>query len=226
MEVQRVTIATSARGADLDAIRQLAADQGIPVDTVAERRLGDGVDARWHQGVVAHITAPPPLAMQSWLAERKGRLWSTNALLLDGVHNPSNLGLILRTAAAAEIDAVILPRFGTAEIGPLTVKAGSGMIFAVDIVSTETTAEALDGLAQANFALVGLAMDGADLYDSELPERGAYIFGNETLGLSQDACDRIDQKISLPLGNGVESLNVAAAAAVVSYELVRRKRLR
>lgn len=223
LEVQRVTIATSARGADLDEVRRLAADRGVPVDMVAERRLDDLADARWHQGVIAHIEPPAPLALDSWVGERKGRQWSTNALLLDGVHNPSNVGLILRTAAAAEIDGVILPRFGTAEIGPLTVKAGSGMIFAVDLIAAETTRDAIDALRVENFSLVGLEAEGTNLFDAELPDRAVFVLGNETLGLSQDARERIDCSLAIPLGNGVESLNVAAAAAVVSYELLRRK---
>lgn len=226
LEVQRILIASSARGADIDAVHQLANERSITVDVVGERRLDELADPRWHQGVVTHVIPPAPWPLESWLSERVGRRWTTNVVVLDGVHNPSNVGLILRSAAAADVDAVVMPRSGTAEIGPLTIKAGSGMIFAVDIVSTETTAEALDTLSEANFVLYGMDAAGDDLFDADLSERAAYVLGNETLGLSNDARDRIDRSISLPLSNGVESLNVAAAAAVVLYELARRKRHR
>lgn len=208
----------------MDALRQLADDRGVPIEVVAERRLDELADRRWHQGVVAHVVPPSPRSIESWVSERKGRLWSTHVLVLDGVHNPSNVGLILRTAAAAEIDAVVLPRFGTAEIGPLTIKAGSGMIFAVDIIATETASEAIEALQLEHFEIFGMDATGADLYETTVPDRAAFVFGNETLGLSAEVLGALDQSLSLPLGNGVESLNVAAAAAVVSYELVRRKR--
>lgn len=221
---ERVSVASTARGDGVDEIKQLANERGVPVEQVSEKRIDTlaGGD-RMHQGVVVSIEPPRPLSLEAFVDTRQGRDWSTNLLLLDHVHNPSNVGMILRTAAAAGIDAVVLPRQGTAGIGPLTVKAGSGMVFAVPLIDVATTADAIDGLSEAYFSLVGLDAGHDSLFTAALPDRAAYILGNETVGLSVEAAERLDARVSLPLHNGVESLNVAATAAVLAYELVRRR---
>jgi len=131
--------------------------------------------------------------------------------------------MILRTAAAAGIDGVVLPRQGTAGLGPLVIKAGSGMVFAVPHLDVASIEDAVEQLTDAHFSIIGLDAGGDDLFTTELSERSAFVLGNESVGLSSTALAALDQRVAMPLFNGVESLNVAAAAAVLSYELVRRR---
>lgn len=224
VDVREVLIAADARGAAIDDVVQLAEDQGVVVRRVAERRLDQlAGDDRRHQGIVAEIEPPAPISVEAFAAERSGRRWPTNALLLDQVHNPANVGMILRTTAAAGIDGVVLPRVGTASIGPLTLKAGSGVVFANQLIDAATTAAALDALLAESFAVVAVDAGGEDLFTADLPDRSVFVLGNETVGVSAETTSRAQLTVSLPLASGVESLNVAAAAAVVSYELVRRR---
>lgn len=224
LEVTRITVATTARGEFLDELVNEAEAVGVPIDRAGERRIDSlAGDDRQHQGVVAQVLPPPPLPLGEFLVSREGRQWVTQLLLLDHVHNPANVGMILRSAAAAGVDGVILPQQGTASIGPLTVKAGAGVIFSVPIIDVVSVDEAITELHEAGFALVGLDAGGDDLWSAELPDRAVFVLGNETVGLSAEARAAIDQMISLPLANGVESLNVAATAAIVAYEVVRRR---
>lgn len=226
IQVDRVLIASTARGDAVDELDAVLVSQGVPVERVSEKRVDQlaGGD-RMHQGVVASMQPPAPLSVDEFVMRREGRDWSTNVLVLDHVHNPANVGMILRTAAGAGIDGVVLPQQGTATIGPITVKAGSGMVFAVPLIDAATTGEALDALVANGFSIAGLDASGESLFDAELPDRCAYVFGNETVGLSVEARSAVQSMVSLPLSNGVESLNVAATAAIVSYELVRRRSL-
>lgn len=224
VEVREVLIAADARGAAIDVVAASAERQGVAVRRLAERRLDQlAGDDRRHQGVIAEIEPPTPISVEAFASQRAGRRWPTNALALDQVHNPANVGMILRTTAAAGIDGVVLPRVGTAGIGPLVLKAGSGVVFANQLVDAATTADALDALLAESFAVVAVDANGADLFTAELPERAVYVLGNETVGISAEASGLAQLTVSLPLANGVESLNVAAAAAVLSYELVRRR---
>ena len=116
-----------------------------------------------------------------------------------------------------------MPHKGTADIGPVAIKASAGVAFRASILRTEDTLEALAILEQHRFALYGLDGAGEPLLGAELPERAAYIIGNESDGLSANASASCDSLLSIPLDNGVESLNAAVAAALVSYE-VRRSR--
>lgn len=221
--VDRILVATTARGDGIALIEHEADQANLPVDRVSEKRIDQlaGGD-RMHQGVVASIEQPESWTIDAFVAQRQGRDWATQVLLLDHVHNPANVGMILRTAAGAGIDGVVLPQSGTAAIGPITVKAGSGMVFAVPLVDAPTTAEALVELVANGFSVAGLDTGGGSLFEADLPDRCVYVLGNETVGLSAEARDSLHLTVSLPLANGVESLNVAAAAAVLSYELVRR----
>lgn len=224
VSVDRVVVATTARGDAIEVIEKEARDREVVFERVSEKRVDQlaGSD-RMHQGALASIEPPDMWSIDAFVAQRQGRRWATNVLLLDHVHNPANVGMILRTAAGAGIDGVVLPQQGTAAIGPITVKAGSGMVFAVPLIESPTTADALAELIVNGFSVVGLDTGSNSLFTADLPERSVYVLGNETVGLSTEATNALQTAVSLPLHNGVESLNVAAAAAVLSYELVRRR---
>jgi 23S rRNA (guanosine2251-2'-O)-methyltransferase len=174
--------------------------------------------------VVADVVAPGMEPVERFLdRRRRGRDWATVVLVLDRVHNPANVGMILRTAVGAGLDGVVVPHAGTADIGPVTVKASAGLAFSAPILRAATTEDALDALRAARFAVLGLASQGEPLFAADLPERVAFVLGNESDGLSPGALERVDALVSIPLAPGVESLNVAVAAGVVAYEVVRRR---
>lgn len=151
---------------------------------------------------------------------QRGRDWATRVLLLDSVHNPANVGMILRAGVAAGIDGIVVPTRGTADIGPIVIKASAGVAFRAPILRVETSADAAAMLSDSQFAVIGLDAGGEDLYDADLPDRVVYVMGNEASGLSVET----DYNVAIPLASDVESLNVATAAAVLCFELVRRSR--
>lgn len=224
LQVDRLLVDQSSRGDGLDELVAVADRLGVPVERSSSRRLDSlAGDDRQHQGVVAHFEPPVPISLGDFLATRTGRQWDTQLLLLDHIHNPANVGMILRTAGGAGLDGVILPRQGTASIGPVTVKAGAGMVWSAPLVDIATVEDALEELRDASFELLGLDAGGDDLFGLAPGTRTAWILGNETVGLCAASRAAVDRTVSLPLANGVESLNVAAAGAIVSYEIVRRR---
>ena len=148
-------------------------------------------------------------------------------LVLDGIHNPANVGMIIRSAAAAGLDGIVVPRRGTADLGPLVLKASAGVAFRAPLLRCETAAGAVEHLAAARFALVGLdpRLGAASLFDAALPERAAYVVGNEATGVSAPVAAQIDTWLRIPLSGGVDSLNVATAATLVAFEVARRRRV-
>ncbi len=226
VQVDQLVVAQSARGEALDELIELARHHDVPVRRVADRRIDQMVgDDRRHQGVVGEVTPPAPLSVAGFLASRTGRAWVTHVLLLDGVHNPANVGMLLRTAAAAGIDAVVLPRVGTAAMSALVVKAGSGVVFRVAHLDSATSEAALDEFVADGFDVVALDAAGTNLYDLDLPDRAVWVLGNESLGISEESMQRSTITASLPMSNNVESLNVAAAGAAVAFEVARRRSL-
>lgn len=213
--VAKVLLARTAKGEVVEEIVAAARRRGVPLQKVAPEKVtrvsGNG---RHDQGVVADVEAPGVRELDEIPG---GRL---SLLVLDGVTNPANVGMVLRTATAAGVDGVVLPRAGVPDLGPLVIKASAGIAFRANVLQTATARDAVARLRQAGVEVIGLRTGDESLFDAELPERAAYVLGNETDGVSVE----VDRWLSIPLANGVESLNVAVAAGLVSYEIARRRR--
>ncbi|GAB2761956.1 RNA methyltransferase [Terrabacter koreensis] len=226
LHVDKVVIAEGARGSGLREIQQAARRRRVDVQYASAERVkklaGNG---RQDQGVFADVVAPRMRPLEAALAA-DGAAGLRTVLVLDGVTTPANVGMILRSATAAGVDGVVVPRRGVASIDPLVVKASAGVAFRAPILKAFTAAEAVGALKAVGFHVVGLDAGGDDdLFSAHLPEPVAFVLGSETAGLSPDVAELVDTWVSIPMAAGVESLNVSAAAAVVCFELVRRSRL-
>lgn len=225
LAVDKVLVAHEARGAGLDEVLRAARRRGVPVDRVTAHRVkvlaGNG---RHDQGVLADVVAP----RMRPLADALPALPAVAGLLvLDRLTNPSNVGMVLRTATAAGLDGVVLPRRGTPSIDPLVVKASAGVAFAAPVLRSSTAEDACDLLRDAGFAVLGLsgsAPGAGSLYEAPPAPRTAYVLGNETDGISDGVASRVTGWVRIPMAGGVESLNVASAAAVVCFEWARQRR--
>lgn len=220
----KILLSGSAHGPEIDTITGMAASRKVTVEKVSEMKVtAVARSSRHHQGVVADVVAPAMQHLSDFCEQRRrGKDWACSVLVLDHVHNPANVGMILRSAAAAGIDGVVVPHKGTADIGPVAIKASAGVAFRAPILRAEDTVEALAILEEHRFELFGLDGDGEPLFGADLPERAGYILGNESTGLSANARAACARILSIPLANGVESLNAAVAASLVAYELQRR----
>jgi 23S rRNA (guanosine2251-2'-O)-methyltransferase len=219
VEVTGILLDRRARGEGVEAIEAAARGRGVPVRKVSGAKVtrvsGHG---RHDQGVVAEVATPGVVELDDWLAGHA--TGPVAVLLLDGVTNPSNVGMIVRTATAAGLDGVVLPRAGSPELGPLVVKASAGTAYRARVLTAPTAAVAAQALVTAGVTTVGLRAGAeAGLFEAPLPARAAFVLGGETTGVSV-ACD---EWRSIPLAAGVESLNVAVAAALVAYEVARRR---
>jgi 23S rRNA (guanosine2251-2'-O)-methyltransferase len=144
-------------------------------------------------------------------------------LLLDGITTPANVGMILRTATAAGLEGVVVPRRGVAALDPLVVKASAGVAFRAPVLRCGSAREAAELLTEAGYSLYALGASAkTTLYDAELPQRAAFVLGAETAGVGEEVGELVTEWLSIPMPGDVESLNVSAAAAVLSFELVRR----
>lgn len=224
LHVDKVVIADGARGSGLREIQQAARRRGVVVQHASAERVkklaGNG---RQDQGVFADVVAPRMRPLDAALAEEARPLHAV--LVLDGVTTPANVGMILRSATAAGLDGIVVPRKGVASLDPLVVKASAGVAFRAPILKAFTAAEAVGQLKERGFHVVGLDASGDDdLFAAHLPESVAFVLGSETAGLTPEVAEQVDTWVSIPMAADVESLNVSAAAAVVCFELVRRQR--
>ncbi|AHI01239.1 hypothetical protein KALB_7881 [Kutzneria albida DSM 43870] len=223
LEVDKVVLADSARGPAAREIIDAARDRGVQVQRATAQRVkvlaGNG---KQDQGVLADVVAP---RMRPLAAALSGPKPPRSVLLLDGITTPANVGMILRTATAAGVAGIVVPRKGVAGIDPLVVKASAGIAFHAPVLRCYTAEEAAGLLREAGYPLVAMDAGARDtLFDADLPERAAFVLGSESTGVTDGVRGKVSRWVSIPMAGGVESLNVASAAAVLCFELVRRSR--
>jgi 23S rRNA (guanosine2251-2'-O)-methyltransferase len=222
--VERLLVARTARGAAVDEVLATAKGRGLRAERVAAEKVHRASGSPHHdQGVLAEVVAEGIEPLEGWL-DRHPPPAPVALLLLDGVTNPANVGMVVRSAAGAGLDGTVLPRSGSPDVGPLLVRASAGVALRAPLLRCATAAAAVDALAAAGVTPVGLrAAEAPSLFDTEPPPRAAYVLGNEAEGVSPAVAERVAVWRSIPLAGGVESLNVAATAAVVAFEVTRRR---
>lgn len=228
-DVCRILVEYRAVNPRVKAVIESARGQGIDVQEANRARLRQISGEARHQGVVAEIKRPTVLdeaalrnLVESRLAEGKSPLM---LLVLDGIQDPHNLGACLRSADAAGVDAVVVPRHGAAGLGPTVSKVAAGAAEQLPFAQVANIGRVLDWLADYGVTRVGTSDKAeATLYDAELSGHLALVMGREEKGLTRSAADRCDLLVRLPMSGSVSSLNVSVATGVCLYEAVRQRR--
>ncbi len=184
------------------------------------RRLPRGVN---HQGVAALAAAARyrPVEGVCGLAESGSGL----LLLVDGVQDAGNLGAILRTAAGAGVDGVVLSAEGTAGLTAAALRASAGTASGLAVAREGKPARFIRQMTQKGYRAVALDPRGGEAWDAaDLDGPLIVVAGGEARGLRPSVLEVCNQKVAIPLAPGIDSLNVAVATGVLLFEVVRRRR--
>jgi len=140
-------------------------------------------------------------------------------LALDGIENPQNLGMIIRSATAGKIDAIILQKKGSASlVSPLTIKASVGTLFKMPIIEVNSLQTAIIDLIKNGAKVISLDLSAKDdLFKLKIPKKSVFVLGNESRGVSKEINDISDIKVKIAMNRGVESLNVAITASLLAF---------
>jgi len=167
-----------------------------------------------HEGVVADVLREEPQSLTAWLRALPDG--PQCALWLDGVGNPHNLGAILRSAAHFGVAAVLLPKHSPLLLSGAAARVAEGGAEHVPFVRLGREDNAIAQLHGAGFIIAAtVARGGSDVFDSALPQRLVYVIGAEGEGMDPKLVAECDRRVSIPGSGAVESLNVAAATAVL-----------
>jgi 23S rRNA (guanosine2251-2'-O)-methyltransferase len=224
--IDRVLVAREGGGKNLGRLLRAARAAGVPVTYLPREVLAKKVGARAaHQGVAAFVT-PIPYADADAICDAAARRPSGLLVVLDGLEDPRNLGAILRTAAAAGADGVLLGTEDTVGLTPAVAKTAAGALERIPVAREGHLSRRLGSLKSAGFRVVALDPRGPARWDSQdYSARTALLAGGEGRGLRRGLLDAADARISLPLAPGTESLNVSVAVGAVLYEAVRQRLL-
>lgn len=168
-------------------------------------------NAKQDQGVAIDI-----LAKLYTNAKEIKNLDSFKLIALDGIQNPQNLGMIIRSCAAGDIDGIILPKKSSAKISPLVIKASAGTLFKLPIYYCNGLEDVLSDLQDTKiYALSSHAKNS--IYDLKVAKKSIFVLGNESEGVSPEVERLCNDTLSIPMKRGVESLNVAVTASLIAF---------
>lgn len=228
-DVRRICVEYRSANPRVEALVAQARDKGIDVQEANRARLKQMSGEVRHQGIVAEVRRGTQLdeaglrtLVESRLSEGGKRLL---ILVLDGIQDPHNLGACLRTADAAGVDAVVVPRHGAAGLGPTVSKVAAGAAEFLPFAAVANIGRVLDWFADYGITRIGTSDHAPQsLYDLALDGHLALVMGREETGLGKAVAARCDQLASLPMDGRVSSLNVSVAAGICLYETLRQRR--
>ncbi len=193
--------------------------KGIPYRFISKKKADNLVQGEKSQGVVIDLAEFRYQELYETL-ERSTRPF---VVLLDRIQDPHNLGAIIRTAVAAGVDFIVIPKDRSVRVTPAVVKVSAGYVFKIPVVLVTNLARAIDELKSAGLWIYAAAAGGKDYYEIDLDGPVGLVFGNEGRGIRRLVLERCDGVVSIPMKNGVDSLNVAVSAGIIMYEVFRRR---
>jgi 23S rRNA (guanosine2251-2'-O)-methyltransferase len=226
VEVRRVLVSTRTPASYRKDLRAHCREAGIEFIEGPEREVATlSGDPRNDQGVAASVVLGLVQEAEQFLESKTGvgAGAPTRLIALDGVTNPQNVGMIVRSAIASGMAGVLWPSVGSPWISGLVIKASAGVVYRCPIVRCGELVEGLWAMQAAGFSVFGLDAgdDAENLFEHEPAHRAVYVVGSEAEGLSEVVRGTVDGKVAIPMRGGVESLNAAVAASLVCFTAMK-----
>jgi 23S rRNA (guanosine2251-2'-O)-methyltransferase len=195
---------------DAQRIPRALLKQGGEIKDVASQAV--------HQGVIGVVLAQKILRPFDSFIESLSVSPHTALVVLGELHDPQNVGAIIRSAAAFGISGILLPEHNQAPLTGAVVKVSAGMAFRVPLISIGNVNQTLRNLKERGFWVYGLDEKGRQtLPHEQFNAPTVFVLGNESKGIREKTSDLCDVLLSIPMSKNCESLNVAASAAVALY---------
>ncbi len=201
---------------------------GIRVQPVGRKALDEKSEGNNHQGIMARVKEAPRLSehdLATLLDELSATAEAPFLLVLDGVTDPHNLGACLRSADAAGVHAVVVPKDKATGLTPIVRKVACGAAEVIPLIQVTNLARTLRELQERGVWIVGTAGEADhDLYQAKLTGPMALVMGAEGKGMRRLTREHCDELVSIPMAGAVSSLNVSVATGVCLFEAVRQRR--
>lgn len=179
--------------------------------------------SRHHEGVCFEMLRQAPIGLTELLAAQSPVPAPSLLIWLDGVGNPHNFGALLRSAAHFAAGGVIVPAASSLDLSGAAARVAEGGAEFVTLARVEDNGQAFSQLREAGYSIAAtVPHEGEDLYSTQLSPRTVLVFGAEGEGMSAALVDAADQRLRIPGSGLVDSLNIAASAAVVLGEYWRQ----
>lgn len=222
---EKIFLRERTGGSDIEKIKQYASENRIPISYVPGKKLFDLVGKVNDQGAVAHISPVSYQDFHDWL-ENFNIKNNSAILLLDEIEDPHNFGAILRSAAAAGISAVLVPKHRQAPVNATVYKTSAGTAGRIPIVRVGNLNQSILELKEHKFWIAGLDQHAEKtIWELDATVPLAFVIGSEGKGIRKKTFEHCDFTYKIPMTNQVESLNASVSAALICYEWRRNVQL-
>ncbi|MDR2648733.1 MAG: 23S rRNA (guanosine(2251)-2'-O)-methyltransferase RlmB [Clostridiales bacterium] len=210
----------------LRVIAAKARERGIVLQEVDKIKLDELSESASHQGVVGVCPAKGYVEIEEILNYAESKSEDPFVILLDGIMDPRNLGAILRSAEAAGVHGVILPKRRAVGLTSVVAKTSSGAIEHILISRVTNLSDTVTQLKKRGLWIACADMNGNDLYTADLSGPIALIIGSEGTGVGRLLAQNSDFTVKIPMHGHIDSLNASVAAGILMYEIVRIRRFK
>lgn len=222
-DINKIFIAEGSQSGQMQQVIGLAKSAGVLVQFVPKKKI-DGMAEGNHQGVIAQVAAYQYAEIDDLFAAAEKKNEAPFFLLLDEIEDPHNLGSIMRTADAVGAHGIIIPKRRAVGLTATVAKASTGAIEYIPVVRVTNMARTIDELKERGVWIAGTDAKGKQDYrlmDGAMPL--GLVIGSEGKGMGRLIRDKCDFLINLPMAGHVTSLNASVAAALLMYEVYRKR---
>lgn len=217
--INKLLVSDAKKDKKIAQILEMCKKQGVPVQRVPrdtiQRKAGPD-----NQGVFAEIAPVKFYTLKEILDNVKTGL----ILVLDGITDTGNTGAVIRSAAAAGVDGIIIPQRNAAPINETVLKTSAGTLLKTRIHQAKNLVNTVNELKENNFWVIGADMQGEmAYYDYDFSYKTVIVMGSEDKGIAHLLKKQADHLVKIPHSADVESLNVSAAASIILFEALRQK---
>jgi 23S rRNA (guanosine2251-2'-O)-methyltransferase len=223
--INKIWISESAQRSQVQAIYQLAKEQGVIVQSVDKRKIDQMAGDSQHQGVVASVAAHTYVEVEDLLQSARKKGDTPLFLLLDEIEDPHNLGSILRSADCTGVHGVIIPKRRAVGLTATVAKTSAGAIEYVPVARVANMVQTIELLKKEGFWITGTDASGNQTMsepDYRVPT--AIVIGSEGKGMGRLIKEKCDFIVRIPMVGHVNSLNASVAAALMMFEVLKQRR--
>jgi 23S rRNA (guanosine2251-2'-O)-methyltransferase len=222
-QLDRIYLDGRASGQDINEIKALASQHGVPVNYVPAVKL-DGFNIGGHEGCVAQIAKVQYQNLQDVISFVIESGEVPLFLILDGITDIRNIGGIARTAYCSGVHAIIIPEKGVGALNEDAILTSAGALEQIAVCRVNSLMKAVDELHLNGIKVFATEMKAAkSIAEADLTEPCAIVMGSEDNGIYPALMKICDEKIKIPMKGDFESLNVSVATGIILYEVMRQR---
>lgn len=225
--INKLMVAKGQRQGSVRSIIGDAREQGLVVQEVETAKLDELAGNNRHQGIAAFVAPISYVETEDILAKAADSNEPSFVVLLDEIEDPHNVGAILRTADAAGVHGVLIPKRRSCPISATVAKTSAGAVEYVPVARIGNIGQTIKQLKEAGLWIVGADMDGdKEYYEADLTGPIAVVIGSEGKGMGRLTKEQCDFVVKIPMRGKINSLNASVACSLLLYEILRQREMK